>query len=172
MLTLSRFTNVFHKQNIFPFWKMYFRKRRKMLMKRMINKLGYSYSSSESLSLSEQSYFYMDKTKQTEKSVWLSKAPNSWVFKYRKIKAVCFWLSMKQAVFFYIKYFKRDLTLTLIGCIIDNVKSIITFGVCWNWYTERPQKPLDKYPCGFDSRHADQYGSLVQMVHDTSFSRS
>ena len=36
-------------------------------MKRMINKLGYSYSLSESLSLSEQSYFYMDKTKQTEK---------------------------------------------------------------------------------------------------------
>lgn len=36
-------------------------------MKRMINKLGYSYSSSESLLLSEQSYFYMDKTKQTEK---------------------------------------------------------------------------------------------------------
>lgn len=38
-------------------------------MKRMINKLGYSYSSSESLSLSEQSHFYMDKAKQTEKSV-------------------------------------------------------------------------------------------------------
>ena len=45
------------------------KKRRKMLMKRMINKLDYSYSSSESLSLSEQSYFSMDKTKQTEKSV-------------------------------------------------------------------------------------------------------
>ena len=44
-------------------------------MKRMINKLDYSYSSSESLSLSEQSYFSMDKTKQTEKSVWLSKVP-------------------------------------------------------------------------------------------------
>ena len=25
---------------------------------------------------------------------------------------------------------------------------------------------------GVDSRHADQYGSLVQMVQDTSFSRS
>ena len=37
-------------------------------MKRMINKLGYSYSSSKSLSLSEQSYFYMDKTKQTKKA--------------------------------------------------------------------------------------------------------
>ena len=37
-------------------------------MKRMINKLGYSYSSSESLSLSEQSYFCMDKTKQTKKA--------------------------------------------------------------------------------------------------------
>ena len=37
-------------------------------MKRMINKLGYSYSLSESLLLSEQSRFYMDKTKQTEKA--------------------------------------------------------------------------------------------------------
>lgn len=37
-------------------------------MKRMINKLGYSYSSSKSLSLSKQNYFCMDKTKQTEKA--------------------------------------------------------------------------------------------------------
>lgn len=37
-------------------------------MKRMINKLGYSYSSSESLLLSGQSYFYMDKVKQTKKA--------------------------------------------------------------------------------------------------------
>lgn len=37
-------------------------------MKRMINKLGYSYSSSESLLLSKQSYFCMDKTKLTEKA--------------------------------------------------------------------------------------------------------
>lgn len=37
-------------------------------MKHMINKLGYSYSSSKSLSLSEQSYFCMDKTKLTEKA--------------------------------------------------------------------------------------------------------
>lgn len=37
-------------------------------MKRTINKLGYSYSSSKSLSLSEQSYFCMDKTKQTKKA--------------------------------------------------------------------------------------------------------
>lgn len=36
-------------------------------MKRMINKLGYSYSSSESLLLSGQSYFCMDKAKQTKK---------------------------------------------------------------------------------------------------------
>lgn len=45
------------------------KKRRKILMKRMINKLGYSYSSSKSLSLSEQSDFSMDKTKQTEKRI-------------------------------------------------------------------------------------------------------
>ena len=38
-----------------------------MLMKRMINKLVYSYSSSESLLLSGQSYFCMDKAKQTKK---------------------------------------------------------------------------------------------------------
>ena len=38
-------------------------------MKRMINKLGYSYSSSKSLSLSGQSDFSMDKTKQTEKRI-------------------------------------------------------------------------------------------------------
>ena len=37
-------------------------------MKHMINKLGYSYSSSKFLSLSEQSYFCMDKTKLTEKA--------------------------------------------------------------------------------------------------------
>lgn len=37
-------------------------------MKRMINKLGYSYSSLKSLSLSKQSYFCMDKTKLTEKA--------------------------------------------------------------------------------------------------------
>lgn len=37
-------------------------------MKRMINKLVYSYSSSESLLLSEQSHFYMDKAKQTKKA--------------------------------------------------------------------------------------------------------
>lgn len=36
-------------------------------MKRMINKLVYSYSLSESLLLSEQSHFYMDKAKQTKK---------------------------------------------------------------------------------------------------------
>lgn len=39
-----------------------------ILMKRMINKLVYSYSSSESLLLSEQSHFYMDKAKQTKKA--------------------------------------------------------------------------------------------------------
>lgn len=37
-------------------------------MKRMINKLDYSYSSSESLSLSGQSHFCMDKAKQTKKA--------------------------------------------------------------------------------------------------------
>ena len=55
-------------KTFFRFGRCILEEKEEILMKRMINKLVYSYSSSESLSLSEQSYFSMDKTKQTKKA--------------------------------------------------------------------------------------------------------
>lgn len=159
-------------KTFFHFERSIWEEKEEILMKRMINKLGYSYSSSKSLSLSKQNYFCMDKTKQTEKAYDWVKLQTPGFLNIARLRPFASGYPWNKRSFSILNIFKRDLTLTLIGCIIDNVKSIITFGVCWNWYTERPQKPLDKYPCGFDSRHADQYGSLVQMVQDTSFSRS
>ena len=159
-------------KTFFHFERSIWEEKEEILMKRMINKLGYSYSSSESLSLSKQSYFCMDKTKLTEKAYDWVKLQTPGFLNIARLRPFASGYPWNKRSFSILNIFKRDLTLTLIGCIIDNVKSIITFGVCWNWYTERPQKPLDKYPCGFDSRHADQYGSLVQMVQGMSFSRS